>query len=80
MPWFYFDLITDNRAHDQGGMILEDEDGAKERAEALATELRKVRPELQEQTSFVRVIDEANQEIYRVSLHQPTRSIKTTQH
>ena len=40
MPWFYFDLILDNNPRDQGGMILEDTTVARDRAEALARELR----------------------------------------
>ena len=79
MPWFYFDLVLDNRPHDQGGMILEDEQGAKDRADALASELCKVKPELQDHSCFVRVINEANQEIYRVSLDHARWSVKTIQ-
>ena len=45
--------------------ILEDLEAASDKADALATELNVVRPELQERQCFVRVVDENNLELYR---------------
>ena len=68
MPWFYFDLLVDGDPKSQGGMILENSDGARERADALANELRLARPGLENKHCHVRVIDEAREEIYRTPL------------
>lgn len=43
MPYFNFDLVIDEEFKGQGGMILEDTQGAFERAESLASELSVVR-------------------------------------
>ena len=69
MPFYYFDLLINGHPHDQGGMILEDLAIASDRADALAGELRVVKPELLSEQSFVRVVDENNNEIYRTPLN-----------
>jgi hypothetical protein len=68
MPWFYFDLLINEQSHHQGGMILENINGARDRANELAEELHTAKPELEGKRCFVRVIDESNEEIYRTSL------------
>lgn len=79
MPWFYFDLVINEKAHHQGGMILEN-DGARDRADRLAEELHVAKPELIGQRCFVRVVDEANEEIYRTPLESvPKWSMLTIQ-
>jgi hypothetical protein len=67
MPYFYFDLVFGQQVRDQGGMILENSDAARERADRLAAELAIVRPELQSRGA-VRVTDEDQKEIYRVPM------------
>jgi hypothetical protein len=80
MPWFYFDLILDSDPRDQGGMIMEDIAVARERADALAQELRIVRPELQGKGCYIRITDENAKEVYRTSVDlSPTWSIHTVQ-
>jgi len=69
MPCFYFDLVTDNESRDQGGMILENQEAAVERADDLAGELAIVRPELKRRRASVRVLDENDTEIYRTPLN-----------
>jgi hypothetical protein len=69
MPYYYFDLMIEGQPHDQGGMILEDFAVASDRADALASELRSIRPELHSKQCFVRVVDENNVEVYRTLLN-----------
>jgi len=68
MPFYNFDLLVNGHPHGQGGMILEDLALASDRADSLASELRTVKPELLSQESFVRVVDEKDNEIYRTPL------------
>ena len=68
MPFYYFDLVVDGCPHGQGGMILEDLTVAADKADALVYELRILRPELRGRQSFVRVVNEGNQEVYRAPL------------
>lgn len=68
MPWFYFDLVVDEQPQHQGAMILENNEGARDRADALAEELRAAKPGIDGKRCFVRVIDEANEEVYRTLL------------
>ncbi|MBV9563675.1 MAG: hypothetical protein JOY90_25015 [Bradyrhizobium sp.] len=65
MPYFNFDLVTDERLDCQGGMILEDTDGAIDKANSLASELSIARPELLAKGYAVRVTDEKSRELYR---------------
>ena len=58
MPFYYFDLMVDDQPKNQGGMILEDIAVASDRADALASELRLLKPELASKNCFVRVVDE----------------------
>ncbi len=74
MPWFYFDLMVHGAAKSQGSMILEDEAGARDRADALARELRRVRPELEGMGCFVLVTDESAHELYRSPLDEAATS------
>jgi hypothetical protein len=67
MPFYYFDLLVDDQPKNQGGMILEDIAVASDRADALASELRLLKPELAS-NCFVRVVDENNNEVYRTPL------------
>jgi hypothetical protein len=69
MPFYYFDLLVDGQPKSQGGMILEDRVVASDRADALASELRILRPELGSRDCFVRVVDENDDEIYRTPLN-----------
>jgi len=68
MPFYYFDLMVDGRPNNQGGMILEDLSVASDRADALASELRILKPELSSKNCFVRVVDENSNEVYRTPL------------
>jgi hypothetical protein len=72
MPWFYFDLLTGDDAKGQGGMILENVEGARDRAEALARELRQARPDLEGKRCYVRVVDDSSAEVFRTPL-EPER-------
>jgi len=65
MPYFYFDLVIDEKFNDQGGMILEDTQIAFEQAESLASELSAARPELRSRGCAVRVTDCENKELFR---------------
>jgi hypothetical protein len=65
MPCFYFDLVIGRECREQGGMILESQDAAAEKADSLAGELAIVRPELKTNRASVRVLDENDAEIYR---------------
>jgi hypothetical protein len=77
MPHFYFDLLIDGRPHDQGGMILEDFSVVADRADALAAELKVIRPELASKDCFVRVVDDNSTEVYRTPLDPIPKSIKS---
>jgi len=68
MPWFYFDLVIKEQPHHQGGMILENIEGARDRADVLAEELNIAKPALDSKRCFVRVINDANEEVYRTRL------------
>jgi hypothetical protein len=68
MPFYHFDLVIDGHPRNQGGMILEDLSVASDRADALASELRILKPELSSKNCFVRVVDENDNEIYRTPL------------
>lgn len=70
MPWFYFDLMVHGSAKSQGSMILEDGAGARERADSLARELCRAKPELEGKGCFVLVTDESAQELYRSPLDE----------
>jgi hypothetical protein len=72
MPWFYFDLLIGDDPKGQGAMILENAEGARDRAEALAQELRLARPDLEGKRCYVRVTDDASEEVFRTSL-EPER-------
>ena len=68
MPYYSFDLVVGEECKSQGGLILEDLDVASDRAEQLASELSKVRPELKAKGCAVRVTDSDNKELYRTPL------------
>jgi hypothetical protein len=68
MPYFYFDLVVRNEFQQQGSMILEDVDGASDRADQLAAELYIVRPELRGCNCAIRVTDEGGGELYRTPI------------
>ncbi len=68
MPYFNFDLVTDEELDYQGGMILEDTNGAIDKADSLASELSVARPELLAKGYAVRVTDERSRELYRKSV------------
>ena len=70
MPWLYFDLMVHGSARSQGSMILEDEAGARDRADSLARELRIARPELEGKGCFVRVTDESANQSHRAPLDE----------
>ena len=80
MPYFSFDLVIDEEFKVQGGMILEDTQGAFERAESLASELSVVRPDLRSRNCAVRVTDYENRELYRTPLDPIPLWIKTRRH
>jgi hypothetical protein len=71
MPWFYFGLLVNDEPHHQGAMILENTNGARDRAKELAAELLIAKSELVGKRCSVRVISEANEEIYRTPLEPP---------
>jgi hypothetical protein len=68
MPFYYFDLVIDGQPSSQGSMILEDLCVASDRADALASELRILRPELRCTNCFIRDVDDNNNEMYRTPL------------
>ena len=68
MPCYYFDLVIGNEYKNQGGLILEDLEGASDRAAQLASELCVVRPELRARGCAVRVTNADNEELYRTAL------------
>ena len=67
MPYFYFDLVIGDEFKNQGGMILENNETAFEKAESLANELSTARPELRSRGCAVRVTYD-NRELYRTPL------------
>ena len=80
MPFYYFDLLVDGQPNNQGSMILEDLAVASDRADALASELRMLKPELRSRNCFVRVVDENDDEIYRTPLDPvPNWSVRSPQ-
>jgi hypothetical protein len=80
MPFYYFDLLVDGQPNSQGSMILEDLAVASDRADALASELRVLKPELRSRNCFVRVVDENDNEIYRTALDPvPSWSVRSSQ-
>jgi hypothetical protein len=80
MPFYYFDLLIDGQPNNQGSMILEDLAVASDRADALASELRLLKPELRSRSCFVRVVDEHDNEIYRTPLDPvPIWSLRASQ-
>jgi hypothetical protein len=80
MPFYYFDLLVDGQPINQGSMILEDLAVASDRADALASELHVLKPELRSRNFFVRVVDEHDNEIYRTPLDPvPSWSVRSPQ-
>ena len=80
MPFYYFDLLIDGRPSNQGSMILEDVSVASDRADALASELHIIKPELRSRNCAVRVMDENDNEIYRTPLDPtPSWSVRSSQ-
>ena len=69
MPYFNFDLIVGDELRSQGGMILEDAEGAIDKADCLASELCIARPELQSRGFSVRVVDGDSHELYRTAVN-----------
>lgn len=65
MPYFNFDLVIGEDFKNQGGMILENTEGAVDKADSLANELCTVRPELRSIGCSVRVTDGDSNELYR---------------
>ena len=65
MPYFNFDLVVGAQFKSQGGMILENRDGAIDKADSLASELCVVCPELCSKGCAVRVTDGESNELYR---------------
>jgi len=79
MPFYYFDLLVDGQPNNQGGMILEDLSVASDRADALASELRLLKPELRSMDCFVRVVDDNDNELYRTPLEPiPRWSVRSS--
>jgi hypothetical protein len=68
MPYYSFDLVTGDDYSNQGSIILEDLDGATDKAEQLADELSQVKPELKARGCAVRVTDADKRELYRTPL------------
>ena len=74
MPYFSFDLVTDEEFKNQGVMILEDSEIAIDKADSLANELPVARPQLCSRGYAVRVSDRDGTELYRTPLdHIPLR-------
>ena len=68
MPYYSFDLVTEDNTSNQGSIILEDLEGAADKAEQLASELLHVKPELKARGCAVRVTDADKRELYRTPL------------
>lgn len=64
MPCFNFDLVIGADFKNQGGMILENTEGAVDKADSLANELCTVRPELRS-IGVPCVLPMASNELYR---------------
>jgi hypothetical protein len=69
MPYFNFDLIVGDELRSQGGMILENAEGAIDKADSLASELCIARPELRSRGFSVRVVDGDSHELYRTPVN-----------
>jgi len=80
MPYFRFDLVINEEFKGQGGMILENTEGAFEKAESLASELSVARPDLRSRGCAVRVTDYENRELYRTPLDPVPIGMKTRRH
>jgi len=68
MPYYSFDLVTGDEFRNQGSIILEDLELAADKAEQLADELSRVKPELKSRGCAVRVTDADNRELFRTPL------------
>ena len=68
MPYYSFDLVTEDKTSNQGSIILEDLEVATDKAEQLASELSQVKPELKLRGCAVRVTDADKRELYRTPL------------
>ncbi|WGS17379.1 MULTISPECIES: hypothetical protein [unclassified Bradyrhizobium] len=68
MPWFYFDLLVEDHPESQGRNDPGNTEGARDRADALAEELRLARSGLEGKHCYVRVLNVVNGEIYRTPL------------
>ena len=68
MPYYSFDLVTEDNTSNQGSIILEDLDLAADKAEQLASELLHVKPEWKARGCAVRVTDADKRELYRTPL------------
>ena len=69
MPRFFFDLYYDRYVVlDPGGMLLGRRAGAKLAASEMARHLAKVRPELRNGRSWIRVRDVRRNEVHRVTI------------
>jgi hypothetical protein len=68
MPYYYFDLVVGEEFKNQGSIILEDLHVASDKADQLANELSRVKPELKAKGCAVRVTDGDNRELYRTPL------------
>ncbi|MCC8950449.1 hypothetical protein H8A97_36635 [Bradyrhizobium sp. Arg62] len=68
MPYYSFDLVIGEDYKNQGGLFLEGLEVASDRADQLAIELSRVRPELKDSGCAVRVTSAENVEIYRTPL------------
>ena len=68
MPYYSFDLVTGDEFRNQGSIILEDLELAADKAEQLADELSRVKPELKARGCAVRVTDADNRELFRTPL------------
>ena len=66
MPRFFFDLLIDQRVlSDLGGMSFQHSDSAKSVSDKLAHHLALRRSELRDGNNYIRVRDQAGQEIHR---------------
>jgi hypothetical protein len=68
MPYYTFDLVVGDEFRNQGTAILEDLRVASDRADQLANELSRVKPELKAKGCAVRVTDVDHHELYRTPL------------
>ncbi|MGY4362897.1 hypothetical protein ACVWZR_002077 [Bradyrhizobium sp. i1.3.1] len=79
MPYYSFDLVIGDEYKNQGGLFLEDLEVASDRADQLASELSRVRPELKDSGCTVRVTSADDVEIYRTPI-DPIPSWMKCQH